>query len=239
MTTTTPNAPAAPALAAGSPVYLSGPMFSAADLWQQQLIADTLEGAGFSTYLPQKDGIEVGTLMKSINGINDPTVLKLIQFVREIVFAMDMYQLMVACRSLVFNMDGRVPDDGSVSETAAAFTVGRPIVIFKTTPITMLGGQDNPMLSGLTMNWQVVDDVTLLPGAVAAAVDAIGTKTFTPPQHVVAVLKLGNTVWDTMPELRPILNSGDPGKVVPEIEKLEQEWASELRAAFPNAPSRA
>ena len=94
------------------------------------------------------------------------------QFVREIVFSMDIYQLLNRCQSVVFNMDGRVPDDGSVVEAAAAFASGRPIVIWKTTPITMLGGTDNPMVSGLAMNWQTVSELTALPAAIAAAVAA-------------------------------------------------------------------
>ena len=168
----------------GSPVYLSGPMFSAADLWQQAAIAAAVEGAGYETYLPQRDGIEVGNVMAMVNSVNDPAVAGLMQFVREIVFSMDVYQLLSRCQSVVFNMDGRVPDDGSVVEAAAAFASGRPIVIWKTTPITMLGGTDNPMVSGLAMNWQTVNELTPLPAAIAAAVAATSTAAATrSPRH--------------------------------------------------------
>ena len=37
--------------------------------------------------------------------------------VRKWVFALDMFQLLERCQSLVFNLDGRTPDDGSVVET--------------------------------------------------------------------------------------------------------------------------
>jgi hypothetical protein len=82
---------------AGSPVYLSGPMFSVADLWQQQQIADALEGAGYTTYLPQRDGIEVGNVMHMVNNANIPQVPSLMLFIRQIVFAMDIYQLLDRC----------------------------------------------------------------------------------------------------------------------------------------------
>ena len=49
MTTNTPTPQSV------SPVYLSGPMFSFADLGQQQEIADTLIGAGMTSYLPQRE----------------------------------------------------------------------------------------------------------------------------------------------------------------------------------------
>ena len=84
--------------------------------------------------------------------------------VRKWVFALDMYQLLERCQALVFNLDGRTPDDGSVVETAAAFTAGKPIVIFKTTPITMLAGADNPMVEGLSTSWTSRDGSGRAPG---------------------------------------------------------------------------
>jgi nucleoside 2-deoxyribosyltransferase len=232
MTDPTPN---------GSPVYLSGPMFSAADLWQQQEIATTIEGAGYETYLPQRDGIEVGSVMAMVNGMDGTVAAQLMQFVREIVFAMDVYQLLDRCQSVVFNMDGRVPDEGSVVETASAFAAGRPIVIFKTTPITMLGGADNPMIDGLAMTWQRVAQLSDLPAAVAAAVvatSAAGDGTFSPQPHVQAVIDLGKSVWSAMPQIRPIIQSGDIDKMLAEGAKLLKEWEPELAKAFPDAPQR-
>lgn len=232
---TDPNTPPA-----GSPVYLSGPMFSAADLWQQQAIAATLEGAGYTTYLPQRDGIEVGNVMAMVNGIPQAEVDAIMQFVREIVFAMDIYQLLSRCQSVVFNMDGRVPDDGSVVEAASAFAAGRPIVIYKTTPITMLGGKDNPMVSGLSMNWSTVSDVAKLPAAVASAVAATagaGGSGFTPAPHVQAVVQLGEAVWGAMPEIRDVIQTDDPTKMVNEGLELMKKWATLIQAAYPQAAS--
>lgn len=230
---------------AGSPVYLSGPMFSAADLWQQQQIADTLEAADFTTYLPQRDGIEVGNVMHLVNATNVPQVPSLMLFIRQIVFAMDIYQLLGRCESVVFNMDGRVPDDGSVSETAAAFASGQPIVIYKTTPISMLGGMDNPMISGLSMNWGVVDDVTKLPDAVAASVEAVakmgGTRA-APGTQCHAVITLGSVVWSMIEQIHAGLKGIDPNdpasveRALAGIVELEQALAPEIAAAFPDAP---
>jgi len=225
----------------GSPVYLSGPMFSAADLWQQAAIAAAVESAGYATYLPQRDGIEVGNVMAMVNNVNDPAVAGLMQFVREIVFSMDVYQLLSRCQSVVFNMDGRVPDDGSVVEAAAAFASGRPIVIWKTTPITMLGGTDNPMVSGLAMNWQTVNELTALPAAIAAAVaatSAAGGDAFTPAPHVQAVIDLGEQVWNAMPAIRAGVATNDPQKLIEAGEALQKALEPYLAKAFPNAPQR-
>ena len=40
------------------------------------------------------------------------------RFVLEATFALDVYNVLKPCGALVFNMDGRVPDGGSVVETA-------------------------------------------------------------------------------------------------------------------------
>jgi len=226
-----------------SPVYMSGPMFSAADLSQQLIIAQTLQNAGMSSYLPQRDGIEVGPLMAHIgepdSGVSAQDLFEVVLFIRQIVCAMDNYQLISRCNSLVFNMDGRVPDDGSVAETAAGWASGQAIVIYKTTPITMLGGTDNPMVSGLSLTWQTVSDVTQLPQAILYAAQLIATMggtRFTPGTQCAAVIKLGSLVWDNMPTIMGIIKSIDPtqpNKTVDAFLALKAQWIDTLQAAYP------
>ena len=226
-----------------SPVYLSGPMFSAADLSQQLIIAKTLQDAGMSSYLPQRDGIEVGPLMAHIgepdNGVSVEQLFEVMLFIRQIVCAMDNYQLISRCNSLVFNMDGRVPDDGSIAETAAGWASGQAIVIYKTTPITMLGGTDNPMVSGLSLTWQTVNDVTLLPQAIlytAQLIETMGGTRFTAGTQCAAVIELGNVVWDNMSTIMGIISSidpKDPMKTVNAFLALKAQWINLLKAAYP------
>jgi hypothetical protein len=102
--------------------------------------------------------------------------------------------------------DGRTPDDGSAVETAAAFTAGKPIVIYKTTPITMLAGADNPMVEGLSTSWSYVDDVKALPKAVAAAVAGARKQpySYAGPPNVAGLMTEGNKVWDVLDGLRDL-----------------------------------
>jgi nucleoside 2-deoxyribosyltransferase len=192
--------------AVGSPVYCSGPMFSVGDKREQHAVASALEAAGYTTYLPQRDGIEVGRVMQLVHHpllegrIADDIML----VVRKWVFALDMFQLLERCQSLVFNMDGRSPDDGSVVETAAAFGAGKPIVIYKTTPITMLAGADNPMVEGLSSTWSYVDDVKAVPHALATAITAANGQphSYAAPPHVAALMSEGSEVWNVLETLR-------------------------------------
>jgi len=188
----------------GSPVYCSGPMFSAGDLWEQQALATELESSGYTTYLPQRDGIEVGKVMQLVEHplLEGPIADAIMLQVRKWVFALDMYQLLERCQSLVFNLDGRTPDDGSVVETAAAFTAGKPIVIYKTTPITMLSGADNPMVQGLSSTWTYVNEVAAVPAALAQAIAAQKPYTYDAPPNVASLIAEGNTVWDVLETLR-------------------------------------
>jgi nucleoside 2-deoxyribosyltransferase len=181
-------------------------MFSVGDKWEQQAVATALMGAHFTTYLPQRDGIEVGRVMQLLNHpVLDGWIADMImEHVRKWVFALDMYQLLERCHAIVFNLDGRVPDDGSVVETAAAFAAGKPIVIYKTTPITMLAGTDNPMVEGLSTTWSYVDKLPDLPAAVAAAVAATAKQpyTYAGPPNVEALILEGAKIWQVLEDTR-------------------------------------
>jgi nucleoside 2-deoxyribosyltransferase len=219
--------------AGGSPVYCSGPMFSVGDKWEQQAVASALESAGYTTYLPQRDGIEVGRVMQLVNHplLEGRIADKIMLEVRKWVFALDMFQLLERCQSLVFNMDGRTPDDGSVVETAAAFTAGKPIVIYKTTPITMLAGADNPMVQGLSSSWAYVEDVKAIPQALAGAIAAADGQSYTyaAPPHVAGLMHEGSEVWDVLETLREHPKHG-PEELI--------AWVHAIARALERQPAR-
>ncbi len=213
---------------AGSPVYLAGPMFSASDLWQQDLIDAALQKAGYTTYNPHKDGLEVATVMNQVNkGLALPPakVLEIVTFVHKVVFALDVYQLVERCQSVVLDLDGRVPDDGSVSETAMAFASDKPIVIFKTTPIAMLAGWDNPLVQGLSTQWTYVNAVPKVPAALAKSVAALGKLKGSPAQpgpHVSAVVALGQQVWNSIGTLHKVAKSS-PAAIYAAVTKMDAQ----------------
>jgi nucleoside 2-deoxyribosyltransferase len=191
---------------AGSPVYCSGPMFSAGDKFEQEEVAAALESAHYTTYLPQRDGIEVGKIMELVDHpiLEGYIADKIMLEVRKWVFALDMYQLLSRCQSVVFNLDGRTPDDGSVVETAAAFAAGKPIVIYKTTPITMLAGADNPMVQGLSSTWTYVGELKALGPAMAKAVAAAASYTYSAPANIVSLMSEGKLIWEILEDLRGV-----------------------------------
>src|SRR6266542_4411073 len=191
--------------------YCAGPMFSTEDNNALQKTADALEVTKkFGAYLPFRDGLEIGAIMNLLRGplIRIPEVQDALECVLRMVFAIDMYQLLVRCDSVVFNMDGRVPDDGSVSETAAAFAAGKGIVIYKTSPITMLANRDNPMVQGLSYTWRYVDDISKIPSELQAIISLVQREghgdrsSYRPPSQVAKVTAAGEVLWKVLTFLK-------------------------------------
>src|SRR5450631_1656703 len=102
-------------------VYLSGPMFSDGDKWEQEALATALTAGGFECHVPQNNGIEVARVMQLLNDptlheekMLEPLVLdRCIAWVTRTVAALDVFQVVEGCQCTVLNIDGRVPDEGS------------------------------------------------------------------------------------------------------------------------------
>ncbi|HEY7915351.1 MAG TPA: nucleoside 2-deoxyribosyltransferase [Acidimicrobiales bacterium] len=235
MTTTEPGG------AAGSPVYCAGPMFSLGDKREQRRISSVLKEAGFTTYLPHKEGIEVAQALRLLTNAppDDPAdFAAIVDFARKIGFALDIFQVVKRCNSVVFNMDGRVPDEGSAVEAAVAFAVCKPIVIFKSTVISLMAGYDSPMIQGLATNWRYATTLDSLPGAVRIAVKS---RTVSADdgrcEHLGAVVDLGGRVWEIIDEIHQAMGDSIPALLLL-VNDLKQSWRTQLNAAFgPDAPA--
>ncbi|MCG6141602.1 nucleoside 2-deoxyribosyltransferase [Leptospira mtsangambouensis] len=190
-------------------IYCSGPMFSPEELNTMASIAASLESAGYKTYLPQRDGIEVAKVMAMVNTpiISGEIFRDIMIFVQKAVFAMDVYQVVERCSATVFNMNGRPADDGSISETGISFAVGKPIVIYKNDPRTEFNGLDNPLLTGLSYNWKYVTDIAKIPTNLAeiiVKVNAAGENLYlkNPPPMVKKTMEVGKEVWEILQIIR-------------------------------------
>ena len=189
-------------------IYCSGPLFSPEERWLMEAIASRLEGAGFATFLPHRDGLEKHVLSLAndprgtLPGLRDMSTL-----VNRAIFALDIFQVVARCDALVFNMNGRVPDEGGVAETAVAFASGKPLVIYKDDARTKFLGADNCMITGLSRSFSKVNHLdAIVPevGRVLAAARAEGPSPYrdNPPPHVRRVLSLGRKVWAAMEAVR-------------------------------------
>jgi nucleoside 2-deoxyribosyltransferase len=182
-------------------VYIAGPMFSVGDKSEQSALAAALQAAGFVCYLPQKDGIEVAAVVQLLNDpslqegtmLEPPVLDRCMAWVTRAVVALDVYQTIEACQCTVLNLDGRVPDEGSLVEATLAWCTGHPVVPYKTSAITELDGHDNPMIGALSGWASVYSDPASVVTAVQAAVSTSPSPA-APPPDVQKLVDLGRAI---------------------------------------------
>lgn len=149
-------------------IYVGGSLFSFGQRFEQQTLATLLEQNGYRTYLPQRDGLELDNLIASLLGLGLTEAEAAVAAQLEI-FNYDVFQLF-SCNAMLSNGNGDQPDSGTVSETALAFAMGKPIVIFKDDiRIFALDTSLNPLYGELA----IVPVVTILAAVPAAMGQAL------------------------------------------------------------------
>lgn len=177
-------------------VYCAGPLFNAAERSEMEQIASVLAEAGFEPFVPHADGMEYALVHPYLiaQGYDAAAAGQLLH---EAIFALDTYQVMAGCGSLVFNLNGRVPDEGAVAEAAMAWTLGKPIVIYKDDARSPITGRDNPLLVGPT-RFETIDRVEDLPAALWARVKELAPDPACEvpcPPHIARVLEAGEQLY--------------------------------------------
>lgn len=149
-------------------VYCAGPLFNQAERDEMTAIADVLVAAGYRVYLPHRDGMEFRLVHRTLmeRGWDAPQAAA---FLHAAIFALDVYQLVIECDAVVWNLNGRVPDEGAVSEAAIAWTLGKPIVAYQDDVRTLIAGRVNPLLVGL-VDFETIDEIDAIPNAISATI---------------------------------------------------------------------
>jgi nucleoside 2-deoxyribosyltransferase len=145
-------------------VYCAGPLFNAYEQAEMSQIASVLEEAGYSTFLPQRDGLEFTHLALECqaHSMRCDVAHALVQ---RAIFALDIYELLGNADAVVANLNGRVPDEGAIVEAALAWHSGKALGLYKADTRATFDGSDNPMLTGLG-GFCLITQIPDLPGAV-------------------------------------------------------------------------
>jgi nucleoside 2-deoxyribosyltransferase len=151
-------------------IYCAGPLFNGAERDEMAAIADTLTDAGYRVFLPHRDGMEFRLVHRTLvdRGWAAPQAA---EFLHAAIFALDVYQLAVECDALIWNLNGRVPDEGAVSEAAIAWTLGKPVVAYQDDVRSLIAGRANPLLVGL-VDFQTIEEIDNIPDAISTAIVA-------------------------------------------------------------------
>lgn len=128
-------------------------------------IASALEDAGYSTYLPHRDGVEAFVLNSVNNPLaNMPVFRPVIRFLGRATFALDIFKVL-DCDYFVFNANGGVPDEGGVVETGVAFAAGKPVVVFRSDARAEQGRCADLLLMGASGTFEAVSRASDIPDA--------------------------------------------------------------------------
>jgi nucleoside 2-deoxyribosyltransferase len=148
-------------------IYCAGPLFNPSERAEMEMLAETLEQAGFGTFLPHRDGLLFGVIVPDLVKAGYP--LEAAQWMaRQAIFALDVYYVVIGCDGALVNLNGRVPDEGALVEGAMAWTAGKAVVLFKDDARSLIAGLDNPLVAGLG-SFRFVSHADDLPGAMSRA----------------------------------------------------------------------
>jgi nucleoside 2-deoxyribosyltransferase len=180
-------------------VYCAGPLFNQSERDEMSAIAEVLIEAGHSVFLPHRDGMEFRLIHEVLIERGWDAVIAG-QFLHEAIFALDVYQLAIPCNAMVWNLNGRVPDEGAVSEAAIAWTLGKPLVAYQDDVRTKIAGRMNPLLVGL-VDFESVSRIADIPAALKRERQQTPTATVDVsrlPTKLQVAIKRGEMLWQSL-----------------------------------------
>jgi nucleoside 2-deoxyribosyltransferase len=128
------------------------------------------------------------------------------QMMSEAIFALDVFQVLHGCHAVVANLNGRVPDEGTVSEVAMAWARGKVVVGYKSDTRSVFEGQDNPLVAGL-FEFQLCRTFDAVVKAVSDGLrnaEGAGDVRTTREEEITTQTKLGSEIWRTLQQSRDI-----------------------------------
>lgn len=118
-------------------VYFAAPLFCESEKDYNLKLTEVLEEAGYEVFLPQRDGY----LASELEGKSEEELVQMI-------FEKDTEEVLKA-DVLVFNLDGRVPDEGACVELGLAYANGKRCYGLRTDVRAVESGLElNPMITG-------------------------------------------------------------------------------------------
>ena len=197
-------------------IYCAGPLFNRFEQEEMAEIARTLEAAGFSVFLPHRDGFVFADVHREfVRGGYE--VAEAARMIQQAIFWLDTYEVAAGCQGLALNMNGRVPDEGAVAEAAMAWMAGKAIVIYKADSRSLIQGNDNPLVLGLG-SFVKVSTIPEIAYAFAQIFRVHRSPKVIPlPQHVKSAIERGRRLSQLLAFCK------SPADVVPIIVSLTRQ----------------
>jgi nucleoside 2-deoxyribosyltransferase len=204
-------------------IYCAGPLFNPSERAEMEMLAETLEQAGFETFLPHRDGLLFGVIVPDLMKASYP--LEAAQWMaRQAIFALDVYHVLMGCDGALINLNGRVPDEGALVEGAIAWTAGKAVVLFKDDARALIAGLDNPLVAGLG-SFRFVSHTDDLPRAMSRALSESASDTWQ-MESLTAVVRQGVERGQRLAE---VAGTGNSAQLVRTIIQLFDEFQGAAR----------
>ena len=211
-------------------VYCAGPLFNQSERSEMSAIADALIEAGYTVYLPHRDGMEFRLIHEVLvdRGWPAPTAA---HFLHAAIFALDVYQLAIECDALVWNLNGRTPDEGAVSEAAIAWTLGKPMVAYRDDVRSLIAGRVNPLLVGL-VDFETVEQIEDVPIELTRLIARWHPPVDMPlPPRLQRAAEDGQRLWQEMQRTEAQFNDDRIADVVTELFAPQTPLRPEIRSS--------
>jgi len=199
-------------------VYCAGPLFNRTEREEMTLISDLLCDAGYEVYLPHRDGMEFRLILDELTSRNWEAA-QAAAFLHAAIFALDVYQLAEECDAMIWNLNGRVPDEGAVSEAAMAWMLGKPLVAFSNDVRSLIAGRINPLLVGM-VEFETITEYTEIPDRLSAQIVEQGVPDIDRkklPAHVQRTNDEGRKLWQVLQRTDACLNDALIADAVEEL----------------------
>ncbi len=141
-------------------IYCAGPLFNPKEREDMEAIAAALQEAGYTVFLPHRDGIEMARVNSALVK-NGYSLEKANSILARAIFKIDIFQV-ADNDGLVLNLNGRVPDEGAMVEAGMAWALGKPVVIHKNDSRSLIDGLDNPLVAGLS-KFKIISKIEQVP----------------------------------------------------------------------------
>ena len=110
-------------------VYIAAPLYSAEEQKENLEIDETLQRAGYNTFLPQRDGFAYSDLFKQVQN-EGYTFGEARDITLGLIMHLDVYQVCEGCEATVINLSRHNPGEGTITESALCFRSERPLVLY-------------------------------------------------------------------------------------------------------------
>ena len=142
-------------------VYIAAPLYSAKEQKDNLEIDEVLQGAGYETFLPQRDGFAYDDLFKKVQNVGY-AYEEARDIALGLIMHLDVYQVCEGCDATVLNLTVRNPGEGTITESALCFRSERPLVLYKGNNPSFVLENHSPLLTGQT-RFSIVDKVEEIP----------------------------------------------------------------------------